>query len=131
MPQMTMAYDPNDGILIEVEFRCPGTPSVQTAPVTLMVDTGARRTHVTSQIADFFQLPLRGQRRVVTADSSRLMDTWTTDIVIPALPMTFPDILVTDFLTPNRNYAGVLGRDILSNGVLHVDGPNRTVTLGF
>jgi hypothetical protein len=128
---MTVRYDPIDGMLIEVEFRGPGNPSGPTAPVTLLVDTGATRTHITSQIADFLGLPLRGKRRITSATTQQLLDHWTADVIIPGLPMTFPDILVRDFLQPNIKQAGVLGRDILSLGVLHIDGPNRIATLSF
>ena len=131
MPQMTTRYDPRDGILIEVELRCPGDPSAPTASATLLIDTGSTRTHITSQIADHLGLPLRGRRLVTTASAQRLMDYWTADVIIPGLPITFSNIEVRDFLPPNMKQAGVLGRDILSLGILHIDGPNRIATLSF
>jgi Aspartyl protease len=131
MPRMTVPYDPRDGMLIEVEICCPGSPTTTSAPVTLLVDTGSTRTHLTSQIANHLGLPFRGMVPVISMATTHHLESWTADISIPALQMTFADMRITDFLQPGLKQAGVLGRDILSRGVLLIDGPNRTATLAF
>jgi hypothetical protein len=129
MPRMTIPFDRQAGAVIEVEFRHPDLPTGQTASVSLLIDIGSSRSCLDQAIAVYPGLPLIAQRTVRTAAGDQLFDQWSADLIIPALAKTFSRLLITDYQGAGINHGGILGRDILSQGKLWLDGPKGEAIL--
>jgi hypothetical protein len=136
MPLIRVPYDPALGPIIEIEIGFPvselppGQPGTSQR-VTLMVDTGARTTYVSKAVADALNLPVRGQRRIISSTNQTLVESYQADLWFPGTQILFCDLLVFEFMQPTNHYVGVLGRDITNTGVVHLDGRTKELALIF
>ena len=136
MPQAQIVYDPAKGPLISVEICYPvslcrpgETPATITA--NMLIDTGARRTHISKSISTQLSLDKVSKVNIQFGSQSAVVDVFIADIKIPGTGLVWRDRLFPELPNPTQNYSGVLGRDILDLGVLQIDGVKKEITLTF
>jgi len=112
---------------IEVEIGFPlalagpgSQPASQT--IALLVDTGARSTHVAKAVADALSLPIVGERPLRSSTGSVVVDIYLGDLRFRSINISYSGMRLPEFPNPSGHYQGVLGMDILNTGTLYLDG---------
>lgn len=112
---------------------CP--PAIQT---TLIIDTGADSTMIDEGLARGLQLTPTGQARVLTSQSRGVPEPCDVyDIELEVINRTgnpswrIQPLQVLARPLHNQSMGGMLGRDVLSLGVLIFDGPRKQFTLVY
>jgi hypothetical protein len=131
-----MKYDPSKGPTIDVEIGYPISllrPGVQpkSMMVPLMIDTGARRTHIARQVADALSLMVYSRATIHFGATSLVVDQYLGDLRFPTIGVAYSGRLFPNFPNPTKHFLGVLGRDVLEQGPLYLDGINREFTLSL
>lgn len=146
MPCISTQFNPAIGPLLNVYLAPAGTLKSQTqsgAPLNgvadpLLLDSGADITCISPNVANRLNLTPLGKRdvNVVTGQSSA--NTYMIDIGIlfgsPSPTQTkmpigvVENITVMEFSGPTHNYQGLIGRDIICQGMLTVIGYAGTFT---
>lgn len=103
---------------------------------TLIVDTGADTTMIGENVALALGLTATGQTRVITASSHGTpdyCDVYGIQLAIVSrsrdLQWRIPAMEVLVKSLPSQSTDGMLGRDILSQCILHYDGPGKSFSL--
>ena len=150
MPSLSASFNPALGPILSLFLTPPAVlqqavqaiaAGPQQAPVSVhaaqaLVDTGASITSVTRQLAQTVGLPLIGMRPLGTAGGVVPANVYLADIAIPfgALPIgapgqqmaanlpavTIPDVTVMEFQSSSPQFNMLLGRDIISRGMLTI-----------
>jgi hypothetical protein len=68
---------------------------------------------------------------MTSATHQAIVEVYLADLAFPATQVSFADVRVRQFLQPTRNYSGVLGRDVMDNGAIRLDGRTRELILSF
>jgi hypothetical protein len=136
MPQIQVAYDRTKGPILIVEIGYPvRLSSPGSSPLSMMVplliDTGARRTHISQQVSDQLSLMPYSRTKIHFGSQSIEVEQYLGDFRIPGTSVAHSGMLFPDFPNPTRDYQGVLGRNILDHGILHIDGINGEIILTF
>jgi hypothetical protein len=112
-----MKYDPSKGPIIDVEIGYPisllrpgDQPKSMTVP--LMIDTGARRTHIARQVADTLALMVYSQATIHFGTTSVVVDQYLGDLRFPTIGIAYSGRLFPNLPNPTRHFLGVLGRDM-------------------
>jgi hypothetical protein len=127
MPQMRKSIDPSKGAILEVTLKYPlsrahpGTISL-TRNVDLLIDTGAEDSFIYESVVTTLLLPFLGVRDIGSANNSQLTTANLIDIEIPALGITYSDIVIVSLPRKPKNAHGLLGRDVLNGGRFEYDG---------
>lgn len=103
---------------------------------TLIVDTGADSTMIGDHVTRALGLVPTSQTRVITASSHGtpdVCDVYDIQLAIVSrsrdLEWHVPAMEVLVKSLPSQSTDGMLGRDILSQCILHYDGPGKSFTL--
>jgi len=108
-----------------------------------LIDSGAYKTHISQQIADYLKLDLIGATQVPTAGGPTKSNTYAIDLNFlelkfnPFLNIEIGSVedsrfdLQNSFDHPDnrKNYGVWIGRDIMSHWHITWDGPSSTVTI--
>ena len=136
MPRITGRFRPGETPLLDVEIgypkglTAPGSP-VASLVLPLLIDTGARFTHIAKDVADTLSLIVIGNARVSGGTANAIVETYLADVRFPATAAAWSGLEPRQFPNPSPRYRGVLGMDIISKGTLCVDGPRGEFTLTF
>ncbi len=137
MPCLSATFNPAIGPLLNVLIAPAGTLKVKAnggekqrvGAYSLLIDTGADITCLTTQVAADMGLQLLGKRDVGHAAGSAKVNTYLADIAIPfgdptkgAETHIAEKITVMEFSGVHQNYQGLLGRDLICRGLLSISG---------
>lgn len=107
-------------------------------PISLIIDTGADSTMLSSQLMRSLGIEPTGQTRVLTSASGgvpELVDLFGVELTIQGnptqKPWRLPTLEVLARSLENQGTDGMLGRDVLKLGILHYDGPRGRFTLDY
>jgi hypothetical protein len=146
MPHVTFPTS-TDGLIIDALVGLPG--AVMTAiqqsgkpippPVLIraLVDTGADATSLSGGCAMRVGLKTAGRQSMQTAGGSVIVNQYDISFSISAphqaggILSVRPDLRVTEWLYPGPGLDALVGMDVLSEGLLILDGPGRQFTLAF
>lgn len=141
MPCVSGRFNPSQGIFINLAIAKPGTIIQQAAAgsqvavgpgaagpgkvptFVALIDTGATRTCISKQAANLAGLVAMGKLPMVSATNTIPMDTYLADIILPMgnAGLLLQNMQIMEFnCDPNCPFQMLLGRDILSKGVLTV-----------
>jgi hypothetical protein len=103
------------------------------AATRFLVDTGASHTCVTPAIATQANLHVLGLVVVQSTTHQVQVNTYLADMLMPVGSPGYilRDIQLSELRLGNPAFDGLLGRDLLSQGQLYVNGLARTFTLTF
>ena len=142
MPCLSVTYDPRVGPVINVGFAKPNEASDQSSQkqlCPLLVDTGADITCVSPGIADGLGINPISKKKIQGATGISELNVYLIDLLLPfgdplhspSIPiqtLVMESIQIVEFQSSNSAYQGLLGRDILSRGLLSIEGwENRIV----
>jgi predicted aspartyl protease len=105
--------------------------------VTLIIDTGADSTMLSSQLMRSLGIEPTGQTRLLTSGSKGVPEPCNVyDIQLEIANRTqptwrIPALEVLALPLENQGTDGMLGRDVLRLGILHYDGPRNQFTLDY
>lgn len=138
MPCLSAPFNPTIGPLLNVIIAPAGTLKAkgngdgkqeQARFLSLLIDTGADITCLSTQVAAELGLQLLGKRNVHHAAGSDEANTYLADIAIPFGDPTkgvqtfiAENITILEFGGAHPNYRGLLGRDIICLGLLSIWG---------
>jgi hypothetical protein len=113
-----------------------GRPPVYPIEVSALIDTGAALTCIEPSIAADLNLPMTGERYVHTAssgDEPLPSATYDVQLYLPWMP---PLVIASQLpvVALDLRHLGVrmlLGRDVLSRGLLIYNGPEDQLTLAY
>ena len=134
---MMVPYDPAIGPIVRIEIAFPvslhqpGAAATAPAGVNVLIDTGARRTHIARPVLNALGLPIVAKRPLISSTGTSTVDVFVGDIAIPGSGASFSSMEVPELPNASERFQDVLGRDILDQGTLTVDGPGRTIILEF
>jgi hypothetical protein len=106
-------------------------------PVTLIIDSGADSTMLSSQLMRSLGIEPSSQTRVLTSGSRGVpepCDVYDIELEISnpmQVPWRIPALEVLARPLENQGTDGMLGRDVLKQGILHYDGPRGLFTLDY
>ena len=137
MPCLAATFDPTIGPLLNVliapagtlKARANGAEEPAVGYLSLLIDTGADITCLTTQAAVQFGLQLLGKRNVHHAAVEDEANTYLADIAIPfgdptkgAQTHIAENMTIMEFGGAHTNYQGLLGRDLICRGLLSISG---------
>ena len=143
MPCLSATFNPAIGPLLNVLIAPAGTLKVsgngdeqpKVGYISLLIDTGADITCLTTQVAKEFRLRLLGKRDVHHAAGTDEANTYLADIAIPFGDPTkgvqthiAENMTVMEFSGVHQNYQGLLGRDLICRGLLSISGWDNRYT---
>lgn len=134
MPSISNQFDAEGRPLMRIAITDCGSIPGRTSWRMGLIDTGANLTGIAPSIV--FSLRLSPVGTVGRASSTHSGNTnlYLGDLHISYLRdgvethYTFQDLHFNDFLTPHPNFEVLIGRDVLSKGVLVVDGPAKQLS---
>lgn len=131
MPSIVKAYDPKRGPLINTYILPRGTSDWGTSPHSppprnpyeFLLDTGANRTHIAPRLAEEIGLEPQGYKNMITTGGKV-----PTTFYIVNLGLIFDggaehweqNHEVLAFRGNEQGYDGLIGRDIICRGMLHI-----------
>jgi hypothetical protein len=113
-------------LLSEEQKKTP--PLIKT--IKLLVDTGASMTSFSPKVAQELDLPVLGKvglksvTHIVSANQYLADLIWTV-----GTPFPITDMKLMEFPMADDAIDGLLGRDIICQCLLHLNGPDKTLTL--
>ena len=96
-----------------------------------LVDTGATRTVVREGICKKLNLIPRNRVLISTAGEPCYADEFDVAVFFPMLNIGFETIFVLEAPLTGQNITCLIGRDLLSKGILFYNGFDNAYTLGF
>lgn len=99
--------------------------------LSALVDTGASRTVVRSGVCRRMNLIPRNRIQISTAGTPCLADEYDVALIFPMLNMRFDPLFVLEAPLTGQNITCLIGRDLLSKGILFYNGFDNSYTLGF
>ena len=96
-----------------------------------LVDTGATRTVIRSGICSNLSLTARNRVQIGTAGEPCFADEFDVSLFFPLLNVGFDTIFVLEAPLAGQNITCLIGRDLLSRGILFYNGFDNSYTLGF
>lgn len=107
-------------------------------PISLIIDTGADSTMLSTQLMRTLGIAPTSQTRVLTSGSRGVpepCDVYDVELQIMGnatqKPWRISSIGVLARSLENQGTDGMLGRDVLKLGILHYDGPRGRFTLDY
>lgn len=143
MPCLTVSYNPSIGPILQLAIARPLSllssesekQQRQAIGVTALIDTGASITCISQVVAERAGLQVYGKIPMQSASHTVSANAYIVDLLIPfgadprnVLLYTVTDHTVMEFQTDNSQFQALLGRDILSRGMLQLTGYNNTFT---
>ncbi len=143
MPQLTLPILP-DGLIVQVMIHLEAATvsglltSGQTVPAPLvgrgLIDTGTTITAVAPGLLHRLGIPSAGQASTQTAAGALRVNLFRVSLSILAtdqasLLLVRPTLLVTELTAPIPDTDVLIGRDVILEGLLVVNGPMRQFTL--
>lgn len=105
-----------------------GMPQAQNVPA--LVDTGADKSYLDSDLAKELNLPCVEQREIAGAGGLETVDVFLAQISVPDLgEVIYGKFAGVNLAQGGSPYKAVLGRSFLSRCVMIYDGPGNRVTL--
>jgi predicted aspartyl protease len=99
--------------------------------LTALVDTGATRTVIREGICKKLNLTPRNQVQNSTAGEPCYVQEYDASLFFPMLNILFETIFVLEAPLTGQNITCLIGRDLLSKGILFYNGFDNSYTLGF
>lgn len=99
--------------------------------LSALVDTGATRTVVRSGACRKMNLIPRNRVQISTAGTPFLADEYDVALIFPMLNIRFDPLFVLEAPLTGQNITCLIGRDLLSKGILFYNGFDNSYTLGF
>ncbi len=137
MPLYKAPFDPKNGPYIDVFITKPlsvyreDEAEVSKKKLSMLIDTGASRTGISSAIAQEIGLIPTGKQKVTSVTGQAKTNLYCGDLILEQFSPCFymPDINIMQFeaTTPFRD--GILGRDFLSRVVFEINGFDRIFTI--
>jgi hypothetical protein len=142
MPHFTLPIDP-DGLALSVligpdstqmlKAQAAGLPFPAPLPARALIDSACDRTAVATRILNGLGLSPYGSASTQTAGGSVIVNLYTVSLSVqhpdgPLLAVQ-PCLDVTEFLHAPPNVDVLLGRDVLEECLLMIDGPEKRFTL--
>lgn len=130
-------YNLFKGPLIDVEIRPPANALPEKhfskfLTILMLIDTGAQGTHVRRSVAQAVGLPEDNPAEGLTLDGQRVsLDGYIGDLYFPAFRTGLIGRRLLEYRSLNDRYDGVIGRDILSQCLLHFEPNKLKFTLGL
>ena len=136
MPLLEVQYDPTIGPVIDIEVAHPRAllhPKAvrPTVIATFLVDTGSKYSHVADHIVNQLILPPCGVVPVRHRNGVSYAETYPVDLIFPAVSYSVLNVLVREFQQTALQYGGILGRDVLNQGMIRLDGRTKRLQLSF
>lgn len=146
MPCISRAFNPDIGPLIRVGIGPPGTMKKLVAGgqplappmIEMLVDTGAAITSVSPEIMNEANIRVLGQRDMGSSSGGGMVNTYAVDLLLPVSESdddngsgrgyVVDNWEIVDFLDEQAPFKGLLGRDVLSRGLLVFHGPENVFT---
>jgi hypothetical protein len=94
-----------------------------------MIDTGARRTHIGRPLLIALGLPVVARRPLISSNGTTTVEVFAGDITVSGTGTSFSGMEIPELPVTSAHHQGVLGRDILDQGTLTIDGPGRSIIL--
>jgi hypothetical protein len=150
MPTLTLPIEPHQGAIVSVSFSVSGAhraalqrdgkPAPSPVIARCLIDTGARGTCVDRTVVQGLGISPSGKVFVHTSSTGSTPVKCNQFAVAAGVIMDndhlhFPVkgiiIPVTEMDLSRQNIQGLLGRDVLDQGIFIYDGSHRTLTLAF
>ena len=96
-----------------------------------LVDTGATRTVVRTGTCSKLGLVPKNRLQMFTAGIPCFVDEFDISLSFPMLKMGIPTIFIIEAPLEGQNISCLIGRDLLSRGMLVYNGIDSSFTLGF
>ena len=131
MSVITRTYDPAEGPILHVRIAPAGAPGGQLFP--LLLDTGADGSLISEDVIKALDLTPVGKMDTHASGGKQLgMYTFIVDLSFgePESPITFNDLLVSEFRYIKPSTRGLIGRDILCKSDFTMS-REHTFTLDF
>ncbi len=131
MPIISNQFDPQGRPLIRIAITNCGSMPGRTSWRMGLIDTGANLTGIAPSIVSSLGLSPVGTVGRASSTHTGHTNLYLGDLHIPYLRdgvethHTFKNLYFNDFLTPPPDFEVLIGRDIISKGVLVVDGPAK------
>lgn len=137
MPLLTMRFEPDLGPILNVGLARPysllsedekKSPVIKN--VKLLVDTGASLTSISPKIAEELNLPVLGKIGLRSVTHEVSANQYLADLIWPiGKPFPIMDMKLMEFPMADHAIDGLLGRDIICQCLLHMNGPDKTLTI--
>ncbi len=112
-------------------FKQQGKPVPSPVEIMALIDTGASGTAVKPEVIRQLQLVARGVAQIATPSSSaHPCDVYDVSLTFPNGVM-IPLITVMEVPLEGQRIQGLIGRDVLANGILIYSGYTNTFSLSF
>lgn len=135
MSQVKQNFHPEVGPVIKIGFARQGAAmesgrggKPEIAYYNALIDTGAYSTAVSKDAAENMGLQFRSYREVISGYGVNRSKVYHADIFIPDIKFWKPGVGIVEFSSRFREFDALLGRDVLSAGVLIMDSIKRETT---
>ena len=134
MPSFTITDDTiqSEGLLVTIRIAAPPIIPVNPLPISVlaMVDTGASLSAICNDIPPRLGLQPFNQVLVSTPTTPELCPQYLTQMIFPN-NVVIPNIPVVGMSLQSLSVKCLIGRDVLSKGVLIYNGYMNSFTLSF
>lgn len=139
MPAQSRTFDPQIGPLLKTIIAHPGRIRLlanETEQETLelnsyefLIDTGADTTCISKEIVDSLGLSPLGKVPMITPNGLSDANTYLVDITISfgSINFTCEGQRVIEYNGSTKNYNGLIGRDIICQGVFNISFDKRYI----
>lgn len=140
MPLITQPYDAQKGPYIDVFLSKPKSITFRSQEIedsicklTMLIDSGASRTAVSSEAALKMGLLPMGKTSLKSATDEVSANIFYVDLRCDLFTPSFQllDMKVIEFSFAKGWIDGFLGRDFLEKVIFSINGPEKKFTLGF
>jgi hypothetical protein len=150
MPTLTLPTEANHGAIVNVSFmvsgphrealKRAGKPIPEALVVRCLIDTGARGTAVDRTVVQSLGIPPSGTVLVHTSSTGQTPVRCNQFAVAVGIvmdddhvhyPVRGVILQVTEMDLSRQNIQGLIGRDVLDQGIFLYNGCHRTLTLAF
>ena len=140
MPAVSGDYDPDIGILLQVEVRAGGTiraaaggNGAESGPLAVpdeahgLIDTGASKTAISPRLVRKLGLQPTGRTEIRSAAGTTVADTHAVDLVLRfgRYSAAIENLEVCEIDLGTAPFDVIVGRDVLCQGVLTMDFAGR------
>jgi predicted aspartyl protease len=139
MPRYEKQYDPERGPYLDITISKPASlyPSdaveLSRKRLTMLIDTGASKTAISTRIAHELGLDPIGKRRMTLASGEMLANLYYADLeftdMFPSIYL--PALQVVEFPLHESWRDGLIGRDFLAGLTIELNAPERKFVLTY